>query len=239
MSSHPPQPANPPAPLPVPLPTREGYDRWAALYDDDLNPLIALENTIFPDLIGDVRGKDLLDVGCGTGRHSIPLAAGGARATGIDFSEGMLSRARAKPGAERVRFIAHDLHTRLPLEDASFDVVLCCLVLDHIADLDHLFAEFARLCRPDGIVVITSMHPAMMLRGVQARFKDPERPGKIHIESVPNEICDFVNAANRAGLRIERMDELKMTDALVPTHPRAEPYVGWPMLLTMRLRHAR
>lgn len=220
----------------TPVPTRDGYDMWSAHYDADGNPLIALESTVFADLIGDVRDKDLLDIGCGTGRHSIPLAAAEARVTALDFSQGMLDKARAKPGADAVRFIHHDLDSPLPLDDASFNIVLCALVLDHIANLDLLFSEFARLCRADGSIVITVMHPAMLLRGVQARFNDPERGGKVVLESVPNQVADYVTAALRAGLRIDHIAEYAMTDEIAADCTRAEPYTGWPMLLTMRLR---
>ena len=51
------------------------------------------------DALGDVRGRRVLDLGCGTGRHAIPLAAAGAVVTAVDFSEQMLAAARRKPGA--------------------------------------------------------------------------------------------------------------------------------------------
>src|SRR5688572_13307737 len=93
----------------IDLPTREGYDRWAPTYDTDGNPLVALEEPLVERLMGEVEGLDVLDVGCGTGRHAIRLAAAGARVRGIDFSEAMLDQARQKPGAERVEFRGHDL----------------------------------------------------------------------------------------------------------------------------------
>ena len=231
-----------------PLPTKQGYDLWSAGYDADANPLITLENTLFADLLGDVRDRNLLDIGCGTGRHSIPLAEAGARVTGVDFSEGMLTKARAKAAALTgatgggVRFVAHDLHDRLPLPDHTFHVVLCALVLEHIKSLDHLFSEFERLTQPGGRVVITVMHPAMFLRGVQARFlPDAARENgtdedKLTIDTVPHTIADYVNAAVGAGLAIDRVGEHAMPESLGATHPRAARYVGWPMLLTMRLR---
>src|SRR5213075_671083 len=68
---------------PLVLPTREGYDRWAEIYDGDGNPLIALEEPEVDQLLGDVAGLDLVDVGCGTGRHALRLAARGANVTGV------------------------------------------------------------------------------------------------------------------------------------------------------------
>src|SRR5262245_49167536 len=79
------------------LGTREGYDRWSAIYDSDGNPLVALEEPEVSRWIGEPRGLKIADIGCGTGRHTLRLAAAGADLTAVDFSEGMLARARAKP----------------------------------------------------------------------------------------------------------------------------------------------
>src|SRR5262245_66002071 len=109
------------------LPTRQGYDLWAEVYDTDGNPLVLLEEPQVARLLGDVSGLAVLDVACGTGRHSVRLAAAGADVIGIDFSEGMLAKAKAKATAGTARFINHDVATRLPSASASFDRVLCCL----------------------------------------------------------------------------------------------------------------
>jgi malonyl-CoA O-methyltransferase len=73
---------------------RGGYDRWAVVYDHDGNPLQGLEEPAVRAAVGDVRGLNILDLGCGTGRHSLWLAAAGATVTAVDFSEGMLAEAR-------------------------------------------------------------------------------------------------------------------------------------------------
>jgi len=54
-----------------------GYDRWAAIYDGEDNPLVLLEEQHLIPLLGDVRGLDVVDLGCGTGRHAVPLCGGG------------------------------------------------------------------------------------------------------------------------------------------------------------------
>lgn len=221
------------------LPTREGYDRWAEIYDGEGNPLVAMEEPHVDALMGEVRGLCVLDLGCGTGRHTVRLAARGANVTAVDFSEGMLARAREKVGDGKVRFIAHDLATPLPLPDQSFDRVLCGLVLDHIADLRRVFGEMRRLCRPAGVggaIVVSIMHPAMMLRGVQARFTDPATGRETRPASVANQISDYVMAAINAGLSIDHLSEHAVDDELARRVPRAEKYLGWPLLLMMRLR---
>src|SRR5438046_70083 len=99
------------------VPTRQGYDLWASTYDTDGNPLIALEEPLVDGLLGDVRGLSGLDVGCGTGRHAIRLAAAGAKVHAVDFSEAMLQQARNKPGSAGIKFQAHDLSAPLPFAD--------------------------------------------------------------------------------------------------------------------------
>ena len=227
------------------VPTRQGYDQWAAVYDTDGNPLIALEEPRVGELLGDVAGLDVADIGCGTGRHAIRLAATAAapnrhtRVTAVDFSSGMLAQARAKPGAERVNWIEHDFASPLPLADRSFDRVLCALVFDHVKDIAGLVSELGRICRPDGWVVISVMHPAMMLKGVQARFKDPATNQEIRLASAPNQISDYITGILRAGLTIDHISEHAVGESLAARLPRAERYIGWPMLLLFRLRPAR
>lgn len=222
-----------------PLPTREGYDRWAEIYDGEDNPLIQLETPIFRELAGDVHGLRLLDAGCGTGRHAIALAAAGADVTAMDFSAGMLAKAREKPGAAAVHWVEHDLSKRFPFGGGYFDAVISCLVLDHIADLKGFFQELGRSVRDGGMVVLTVMHPAMMLRGVQARFTDPRTGKRVLPAAMPNRISDYVMAALQAGLAFERLNEYAVDDALIARSPRAAKHAGWPLLLTMKLRAVR
>jgi malonyl-CoA O-methyltransferase len=218
---------------------RSGYDRWSTIYDDEANPLITLEEPAMRAAIGDPRGVDVLDLGCGTGRHSLRLAAAGAAVTAIDFSDGMLAKARAKPGADRIRFLSHDLHERLPLADDSFDLVVSGLMLEHLAKLDGFFSEIRRVLRPGGRAVLSTMHPAMFLRGTMARFTDPATGEKVVPGSVPHSISDFVMAAIRAGLRLTHIEEAAADEELVRSCPRAEKYVGWPTLVVMTTEKTR
>ena len=226
------------------VPVRQGYARWSGTYDTQDNPMIVLEEPLVRSLLGDVRQLTVADIGCGTGRHTLYLAEAGARVTALDFAREMMAQAIGKAKGRNVRFVAHDLTEPFPFDKDSFDRVLCCLVLEHISDLDPVIAEMGRICRPGGFIVISELHPAMRLRRLQARFTDTETGRKVNVESYPHLIADYVNAAVRAGLLIDRIEEHLADESLLGRSPRAKEYwtgfredfdLGWPMLLLMKL----
>lgn len=216
------------------LPAEAGYDLWAEIYDGEDNPLIQLEQPRVIDLMGTVRRLNVADVGCGTGRHTQWLAAAGASVIGLDFSRGMLEKARSKPGCAKVDFRQHDLAAPLPFADGELDRIVCGLVLEHVPDLGFVFGEFRRVLRPGGFAVVSNLHPAMMLRGVSARFTDPRTGVQTRPRSCSHTICDYVNAALRAGLTMDHLSEHAVDETLVARSPRSEKYLGWPLLLMMR-----
>jgi ubiquinone/menaquinone biosynthesis C-methylase UbiE len=218
--------------------TREGYDRWAASYDDEGNPLLALEEPEVDQALGDVAGLDVLDAGTGTGRHAVRLAARGARVTAVDFSDEMLAKARTKRGADLVRFENHDLTRPLPYVDGSFDRVLSALVLEHVPDVGGFLRELGRVTRPEGSIVVTAMHPAMFLRGVSARFRHEETGEFLRPRSYVMQLSDYVMAALVADLRIVSLAERSPDEEFAARVPRAAKYLGWPMLFVMSLKRA-
>jgi ubiquinone/menaquinone biosynthesis C-methylase UbiE len=222
---------------------QDGYNRWAATYDHDGNPLMALEEPVVKAALGDVRGLTVLDLGCGTGRYSIWLARAGAKVTAVDFSEGMLAEARKKlaqstgqeRGNEPVRFIAADLHKPLQFAGASYDLVVSGLVLEHLRELGTFFGEVQRVLKPGGRAVISAMHPAMFLRGAQARFTDPVSGEVVQPGSIAHSLGAIVMAAVGAGLQLASIVELAPDAELGSRYPRAERYIGWPMSVVLSL----
>lgn len=215
---------------------REGYDRWSAIYDHDANPLLALEEPVIKTVVGDVRGRTILDAGCGTGRHASWMAASGGRVTAIDFSPQMLGIARSKPYSDIIRFLCHDLHKGFPLADQIVDLVVSGLVIEHLNDLGHFFREIRRVSKPAGEVVVSAMHPSMFLLGSQARFTDSESGLVIQPGSIPHRMGEIVMAFLNAGIQLLRIEEVAPDEAFARQYPRATKYIGWPMLLVLHGR---
>jgi ubiquinone/menaquinone biosynthesis C-methylase UbiE len=215
---------------------RASYDRWAAVYDSDANPLVALEEPLMRQAVGNVRGSRVLDLGCGTGRHAIWLAEAGAVVTAADFSQGMINEAIRKSRGSGVSFLLHDFKQPLPFRNSQFDLLVSGLVLEHVHDLQQFMREARRVIRPGGRAVISAMHPAMFLRGSQARFTDPVSGEIVKPGSMAHTIADFVMAPLRAGLSIDDLVETAPDSEFARVYPRAEKYVEWPMLVIMQLR---
>jgi ubiquinone/menaquinone biosynthesis C-methylase UbiE len=135
-----------------PIATTEGYGSWAEFYDEPGNQLIDVEQPIVQAILYGLPRGAALDAACGTGRHSAYLASLGHTVIGVDSSAPMLERAREKvPGGE---FHEADLHD-LPLPDDHVDLVVCALALMHVPDLEPVLAEFVRVLRPGGNLVIS------------------------------------------------------------------------------------
>jgi len=110
-------------------------------------------------LAGDVAGLKVLDVGCGAGHYAAELLARGAEVVGIDGSETVLRHARERLG-DRAELLVHDAEKPLDfVGDASFDGVVCALMLHYIADRQGLLRELRRVLRPGGWLLVSTTHP--------------------------------------------------------------------------------
>jgi 2-polyprenyl-3-methyl-5-hydroxy-6-metoxy-1,4-benzoquinol methylase len=206
---------------------QSAYDEWSKVYDTDLKPLVALDDMITPALFPPLADRDVLDFGCGTGRHTVRLVAAGARVTAVDASKGMLDVAGRRVG-DAAKLI-HD--TKVPA--GSFDVVLCTLVVEHHAHLRDVFEQLSSVLRDGGTAIVSDIHPSMRAAGTQANFTSSDGvdvlpPSFIH----PLE--EWVTAAAHAGWRIDALAEHDGTAALIAQTPRAQKYLGKPMLVTLR-----
>ena len=189
--------------------TQTGYATWAPTYDDPNNGLFAIDEPAVDAILDTLPRGDALDAACGTGRFSLRLAARGHRVVGVDSSPEMLELARAKvPGAE---FRLGDLED-LPLADASVDLVVCTLALTHVPDLAPVMAQFARVVRPGGHVVIAEAHHELVYRGSIVKALGPNgEPG--FVASYRHTPGDFLRAALPARLQVRRCEEPRLSSS--------------------------
>jgi SAM-dependent methyltransferase len=207
-----------------------GYRAWSATYDRPLR-LFPLEEPPMHALLDPRPAGDALDAACGSGRYSAYLAARGHRVTGVDQSEAMLDLARAKlPDAT---FLRGDLD-RLPVPDAAFDTVVCALALVHVPSVAPAMAELSRVLRPGGRLVISDVHPFLVLIGWQAQF--PGAGGGRGFMRLHHHLhSEYLTAATAARLSFRALAEPALTAESVVT-PAADvvpdanraAYVGLP-----------
>ena len=122
------------------------------------------EKVIKPNLlrvIGDSRGKRVLDVACGEGFFSRALTAAGAHVTGADIAPELIAIAK-KLGPADITYLAAPA-SRMPLPDASFDAGICVLALQNIKDLSGTLAQVSRLLKKDGLFIIVLNHPCFRI----------------------------------------------------------------------------
>lgn len=141
---------------------RSVYDRIAGEYDRRI-PGSGLSDEIFTDtelefLLGRItKGERVLDMGCGTGRFTVPMARKGAQVTGLDLSQGMLDVASRKLAEQGLHADMHQGDMAdLPFDDGTFDTVTSMLALMHVplADRSAVFREVSRVLKPGGRMLL-------------------------------------------------------------------------------------
>lgn len=154
-----------------------------------------------------LTGRTVIEIGCGTGFNTEWLAERSSRITALDFSEGMMRRARARVDAPHVRFLHHDIRDSWPVASRSADVVIAMLVFEHVEHLLPAFAEAFRCLRPGGDFFLCELHPARQLQGRQAEFVNPATGMLEQVPSFVHSVSAYVDAAFASGFFMQRMDE--------------------------------
>ena len=113
------------------------------------------EKQYFTGILGDLSGKKVLDIGCGSGRITRKLLDKGADLVAADISEEMLKRLKKK--FRNLTTIKADIED-LPFEDNSFDVVVATFVIVHLKDLQKAFDEVYRVLKPGGFFALSNIN---------------------------------------------------------------------------------
>jgi ubiquinone/menaquinone biosynthesis C-methylase UbiE len=113
------------------------------------------------NLLGELKDKDVLELGCGGAQCSIAFALRGARVTGLDISIEQIQFARnlATEKSVEIKLMQHDISDLSPIGDESQDIVFSAFALMYIEDRDRMFSEVFRVLRPGGIFAFSLDHP--------------------------------------------------------------------------------
>ena len=123
----------------------------------------------------------------------------------VDLSEQMLLKAREKIDSENVQFQQADINEDWAFATGTFDLVTFSLVLEHIDDLQVVFAKVAACLSPGGLVYLGELHPFKQYSGTKARFDTSE--GRQIVSCFNHHVSDFIVPAKKHGLSIVDINE--------------------------------
>jgi ubiquinone/menaquinone biosynthesis C-methylase UbiE len=185
---------------------QNAYTDWSKTYDSDDNATRDLDKTVLEKLLSGKRFKSIIEIGCGTGKNTELLSRLGEKVQAMDFSEGMISKAKEKfGGVSKITFVAADITKPWPCASRCADLVTCNLVLEHIQNLTPVFAEAARALAKGGCLLISELHPFRQYAGGVANFQRGDQT--THISAFTHYISDFVRAAEASGFKLQTLHE--------------------------------
>lgn len=218
------------------LDSRSAYDLWSDSYDGHPNPTVALARVALETELTSVQGLDVLEFGCGTGENLLALGRkGAAMMWGVDVSAGMLSRARVKLEAFNSRLHHVEADEVTFGTSAKFDLILAILVLEHVKYIDRFFQLAENSICEGGTVYVSELHPVQSSKGIKANFRDGDGV-EISTYSYHRTEEDFIASARRAGLEVEHIQSWVPDEDVIRREPKAERFLGEPLLLTMSFR---
>jgi len=151
----------------------EAYDIWADNYDvQPGNLMLDLDKIVLNELLCSitVTGKQIADIGCGTGRHWFDiLQKKPAGLTGFDVSPGMLKKLKEKFPRADAKVITGNHFS--DVADGSFDMIISTLTMAHIENIHEALAAWGRIMKTKGDIIVTDFHPDALAAGGQRTFK--------------------------------------------------------------------
>jgi len=223
-----------------PLRADEGYRLWASTYSDE-TAISFLEDKLVNAITPPLAGLRLLDAGCGTGRRL--RGSGAASATGLEPSREMIAAGVAADGSlNGVEVVAGDVRD-IPIQDRSFDVVWCRLVLGHLPTISEAYAELSRVADMGATVIISDFHPAAVDAGHRRSFRVGGE--RFELEHHVHHPDDHIAAARAAGLGVREVRDAAIGSdvrSFYESAGRLDAYpddFGLPVVLALSFRKER
>jgi malonyl-CoA O-methyltransferase len=184
---------------------QQAYNEWSDSYDIDKNLTRDLDQKVTREMLVNLHFGSILELGCGTGKNTSFYSQIGKKVHAVDLSEGMIEKAKEKVKSANVYFSIMDMTKKWTLDDRTYDLIVCNLVLEHIEDLSFIFSEAARVLQNNGRFFINELHPFRQYSGKKARYqKDGE---EIEVDAFLHHISEFLQAATNSGLSLIKLNE--------------------------------
>ena len=184
---------------------QQGYNSWAATYDTVVNKTRDLEARAIREILSNISIPKALELGCGTGKNTRWLAERSKSLTSVDFSVEMLNKAKEKVQVANVDFKQADLSQPWNFIEEPVDLITFSLVLEHIEDLDRVFARASSILKAGGALYICELHPFKQYQGSKARFETDE--GTFVLDCFTHHISDYITPALKYGLSCGHLGE--------------------------------
>lgn len=240
----------PPAPAQPPPDNREAWNTIARAYQDerygDRHPgRLRWSYGMYEDelrLLGDVRAKHAIVLGCGGGQDVVALDKMGAMPIGIDFSREQIAYAKRyaeRHGAENASFVEGDITDLSRFDGNKFELAISIHVLDYVERIDRVLSETARVLKTGGILVISVPHPFDVtdryLQSYWDRVEDWTRTDlgetTARFRSYHRTISEWFGLLTQSGFAVERIVEPRQDavdderDEAFAERARRMPYV--------------
>jgi SAM-dependent methyltransferase len=201
------------------------YDKISVKYHTN-RPLAISDYTELPAVIslaGEVRGRQVLDIGCGPGRHAKRLLAKGAHVTGIDISEEMINIAREHCGG-RGRFFQADFE-QAEFGPASFDLIIASLTLMYSREINPVINKLGGWLRPKGRFIFSLYHPVRFFHKIPDFDFSKSRKVWIHLEGCDVTVFNYYHPMEKYfdALRQNGFEMVKFKEPVL-----SRRYKGWP-----------
>ncbi|TGE14135.1 class I SAM-dependent methyltransferase [Hymenobacter elongatus] len=175
---------------------QQAYDTWAGSYDTIRNRTRDLEARAIRAVVPAGAYPEAIELGCGTGKNTEWLATQARHLTAVDFSAEMLRQAQRKLPLPHLTFQAANVTQPWEFAPQPADLLTCSLILEHIPDLDHIFAQARLALRPQGLFYIGELHPFKQYQGSKARF-DTAAGQVVEVPAYVHHLSDFTESARR------------------------------------------
>ncbi|WP_044206795.1 class I SAM-dependent methyltransferase [Flammeovirga sp. OC4] len=183
----------------------QAYNSWADIYDSNQNKTRDLDAKATVETLSKYDFKNVIELGAGTGKNTPFLLSKAESVVSLDFSEEMLNKAKAKIKDKRVSFRRTDLNKEWDAEDGFADLVTASLCLEHIENLDQIFAKANTKLKKSGLFFISELHPFKQYLGTKARYETEE--GVKELEVYIHHLSEFVHSAQNNGFMLKEVEE--------------------------------